>query len=75
MSDSKEIYSSRPWRHLRKVAGLICRLPDAAAIEKVQVSSVDLDESSKVEPQRSGDTLKITVPKHAKATVVLLSKS
>jgi hypothetical protein len=69
------------WRHLRKVEGfdsnleVICRLPDAASMNNVQISSVDLGESSKVEPQRNGNTLKITVPKHAKATVILLSHS
>jgi hypothetical protein len=68
------------WRHLRNAAGhdsdleVTCRLPDAAALRNVQVSAVDLGETTKVEPKRTGDTLKISVPRHGKATVVLLAK-
>ena len=66
------------WRYLRHADGfdsnlkVIARLPDAAAIGKVEVYSVDRGEKSIVEPQRQGDQFTITVPKHAKATVILL---
>jgi hypothetical protein len=66
------------WRHLRGAEGfnsnleVICRLPDAAAIKTAEVDSIDLGEKSDVTPRREGDTLRITVPKHGKATVILL---
>ena len=69
------------WRHLRKGEGfntdleVVCRLPDAASMKTARVTAVDLDESTNIEPRREGDTLRITVPKHGKATVILLSPS
>jgi hypothetical protein len=68
------------WRHLRKAEGfdtnleVTCRLPDAAAMRNVRVTAVDLGQTSDAEPRPSGDTLRITVPRHAKATVILLSR-
>ena len=68
------------WRHLRNAEGfdsnleVTCRLPDAGELKTVRVASVDLGESSNVEPRREGNALKITVPKHGKATVILLSR-
>jgi hypothetical protein len=66
------------WRHLRGAEGfnsnleVICRLPDAAAIKTAEVDAIDLGEKFDVTPRREGDTLRITVPKHGKATVILL---
>ncbi len=66
------------WRALRHAGGydsnlpIICRLPNAAAVESVEVDSVDLGEKTSVTPQRVGNQLTITVPKHGKATVILL---
>ena len=68
------------WRHLRNGAGynanleVVCRLPDAAAMKTAEVNAVDLGEKSEVVPHREGDTLRITVPKHGKATVILLRR-
>jgi hypothetical protein len=68
------------WKHLRNAqaveSGLevTCRLPDAADMKAAKITAVDLGESASVQPQVSGDTLKINVPKHSKATVILLSK-
>jgi hypothetical protein len=67
------------WRHLRKAEGwdenleVICRLPDAEAMRHVYVSAIDLGATAKVEPARSGDTLRIKLPRHGKATAVVLS--
>lgn len=67
------------WRHLRQAEGfnerleVTCRLPDAADLKHVSVNAVDLGESTVVQPERSRDAIKITVPKHGKATVILLS--
>jgi hypothetical protein len=67
------------WRYLRKAEGfdkdvtVTCRLPDAAGMKKVRVTAIDLGETHDLEAKHSGDTLKITVPKHGKATVILLS--
>jgi hypothetical protein len=66
------------WRVLRNAPGydanlrVIARLPNAADVRSVEVDSVDLGEKSSEAPQRSGDTLTINVPKHGKATVILL---
>lgn len=67
------------WRSFRRVDGsdqnvpVICRLPDAADMQYVYAASLDLAETRRIEPERSGDTLKIAVPRHGKATVILLS--
>jgi len=66
------------WRHLRGAEGfnanleVVCRLPEAAAVRTVEVNSVDLGETTNVTPRREGDTRRITIPKHGKATVILL---
>lgn len=66
------------WRALRHADGydaslkVICRLPNADAVQSAEVDSVDLGEHISIEPQRNGDTLTIVVPKHGKATVILL---
>ena len=66
------------WRHLRGAEGfnanleVVCRLPEAAAVRTVEVHAVDLGETTNVTPRREGDTLRITIPKHGKATVILL---
>ncbi len=66
------------WRSLRHANGydsnvqVIARLPNAAAVQSAEVDSVDLGEKTAVTPQRDGNQLTITVPKHGKATVILL---
>ena len=66
------------WRALRNAEGfdgkseVIARLPDAAEIGSVEVDSVDGGEKTMVQPQRDGDKLTIPVPRHGKATVILL---
>lgn len=66
------------WRALRHAGGydsnlpVITRLPNAAHVRSVEVDSIDLEEKTSVTPQRSGNQLTITVPKHGKATVILL---
>ena len=66
------------WRALRKAEGfdsnieVAVRLPDLAAVESVEVYSVDRGEKTVLEPHRDGDRLSITVPKHGKATVIVL---
>jgi hypothetical protein len=66
------------WRLLRAAPGfntgldVVVRLPDAASMKTAEVYSVDLGEETSVQPRREGDTLHITVPKHGKATVILL---
>ncbi len=66
------------WRSLRQAEGfnrnleVVCRLPQAASLQSVEVHAIDLGESASVEPRRQGDELRITVPKHGKATVILL---
>jgi len=68
------------WRHLRQAEGyhenlpVVCRLPDAADLAHVSVTSIDLNETVRVEPRRDGDTIRVSAPKHGKATVILLSK-
>ena len=67
------------WRHLRNVTGyaenleVTCRLEDAANMQHARASAIDLGESWDVNLARSGDTLKFTVPKHGKATAIVLS--
>jgi hypothetical protein len=74
------ITMTSPWRILRKAEGfdaglqVVCRLPDAAELGQVYASSLDLGETAKLEPQRKGDTLTLTVPKHGRSTVILLSR-
>lgn len=69
------------WRHLRNASGfdsdltVTCRLPDAEAMSHVQASAIDLGETWSLNAKRTGDTLTITVPKHGKATVIVLSKA
>jgi hypothetical protein len=66
------------WRALRHADGydsnlqVVARLPNAADVQSVEVDSVDLGEKTTVTPQRDGNQLTITVPKHGKATVILL---
>lgn len=66
------------WRALRHADGydsnlqVIARLPNAAAVQSVEVDSVDLGEKTSVTPHRDGNQLTIPVPKHGKATVILL---
>lgn len=66
------------WRYLRHADGfdlneeVIARLPDAAKIGSVEVYSDDGGTKSIEEPHRDGDKLTITVPRHGKATVILL---
>jgi hypothetical protein len=66
------------WRYLRNAEGydrnleVICRLPDAATFKTAEIHSVDLGERTEIQPRQEGNTLRITVPKHGKATVILL---
>ena len=66
------------WRELRNADGfdtnlqVIARLPDAGNVASVEVDGVDGGEKTTVEPEREGDRLTITVPRHGKATVILL---
>jgi hypothetical protein len=67
------------WRAYRNAGGfeqnleVICRLPDSAQLEHVYVSSLDLEENWKVKPRRDGEKLTVTVPRHARGTVIILS--
>lgn len=69
------------WRQLRKVSGyaenleVICRLPDTAKLQHVRASAIDLDEKWDLTPSRAGDVLTFTVPRHGKATAIVLSSS
>jgi hypothetical protein len=69
------------WRQLRKITGyaenleVICRLPDAAKMQSVRASAIDLGETWDLTVTRSDDTLKLTVPRHGKATAIVLSSS
>ncbi len=66
------------WRALRNAEGydanlqVIARLPNAGDVRSVEMDSVDMGEKISEAPQRSGDALTINVPKHGKATVILL---
>ncbi len=67
------------WRTLRNYEGfdrdvrVTCRLPDADRLTNVYVSSPDLGGTVKVSPERNGDAMTITVPRHGRSTVILLS--
>jgi hypothetical protein len=67
------------WRYLRHAEGfvrnleVVCRLPDAAALKHVYAASIDLGTHLPLEADREGNTLRIRVPQHGKATVILLS--
>ena len=67
------------WRSFRGVDSsdqnvpVIYRLPDAAGMQYVYAASFDLAETRRLEPERSGDTLRITLPRDGKATVILHS--
>ena len=66
------------WRALNHADGfdpnlqVIARLPNASAVQSVEVDSIDLGEKTSLTPQRNGNQLTITVPRHGKATVILL---
>ena len=66
------------WRTLRHASGydpnlqVIARLPNAAQIQSAEIDSIDLGEKTSVSPQHDGNQLTITVPRHGKATVILL---
>jgi hypothetical protein len=68
------------WRLRRNAEGfdrnatVICRLPDAAEMRHVYVASVDLHTVVRVEPARNRDAIEITVPRHGKATMIVLAK-
>lgn len=67
------------WRHLRHVQGyaenleLLCRLPDASDMRHVRATAIDLGESWDLKANPKGDLLRLTVPRHAKATAIILS--
>lgn len=66
------------WRALNHADGydsnlrVNARLPNAADVKSIEVDSVDLGTKTSLAPNRNGDQLTITVPKHGKATVILL---
>jgi hypothetical protein len=68
-----------PWRTFRSADGfdrdvtLTCRLPDAAEMNHIYAAAIDLKETTKLQPQREGDALRITVPRHGKVTMLVLS--
>ncbi|MGH2510730.1 MAG: hypothetical protein ACRDHZ_25465, partial [Ktedonobacteraceae bacterium] len=67
------------WRQLRHVQGytenleVLCHLPDASHMNRVRATAIDLDEAWDLNATRDGDMLTLTVPRHAKATAVILS--
>jgi hypothetical protein len=67
------------WRHLRKVENsdanleVICHLPDADRMKNIHATAIDLEQSWPLQPTRDGDTLKLVIPQHGKATVILLA--
>jgi hypothetical protein len=67
------------WRQLRKAQGytenleVLCRLPDASNMKRIRATAIDLDKAWDLTAALDGDALKFTVPRHAKATVVVLS--
>jgi hypothetical protein len=67
------------WRNLRQAEGVarnlevVCRLPDAGSMKYVSAHAIDLGSTSRLEAVRNGDTLRMRVPQHGKATVILLS--
>jgi hypothetical protein len=68
------------WRLRRNAEGfdrdakVVCRLPDAAEMRHIYAASVDLGAVVKVTPARDGDAIEITVPRHGKATMLVLAK-
>jgi hypothetical protein len=66
------------WRALRHADGfntdlaVMARLPNAAEMNSAEVYAVDRGEKAVVTPHHDGDRLTITVPRHGKATVILL---
>jgi hypothetical protein len=67
------------WRCLREVDNsdanleVICRLPDADRMKNIRATAIDLQQSWALQPTRDGDKLKLVVPQHGKATVILLA--
>lgn len=67
------------WRHLRKVDNsdanveVICRLPDAGRMKNIRATAIDRQQSWTLQPSCTGDTLKLVIPQHGKATVILLA--
>lgn len=67
------------WRQLRKATGyaekleVVCRLPDAAQVQNARASAIDLDQSWNLPIARNGDALRLIVPRHGKATAIILS--
>ena len=67
------------WRQLRHVQGytenvvVICRLPDASNMRHIRATAIDLGEAWDLKGTGETDMMKFTVPRHAKATVVVLS--
>jgi hypothetical protein len=68
------------WRQLRKVSDYAenlevgCRLPDASSMRSIRTTAIDLGEAWDLEATRDGDMLKFKVPRHAKASVIVLSR-
>ncbi|HVN81749.1 MAG TPA: hypothetical protein VMW38_22380 [Terriglobia bacterium] len=66
------------WRGARHAAGfdtnlpVVCRLPDAGNLQHDYVCSIDLGATQRLKPQLDGDTFRITLPRHGKASVILL---
>jgi hypothetical protein len=66
------------WRTLRNADGfdtdkqVTVRLPDELKMTRAEIYSLDRDEQTTLEPRNDGDKLVITVPRHGKATVILL---
>lgn len=66
-------------RQTRKVQGytenleVSCRLPDASNMRRIKATAIDMGETWALNAALDGATLNFTVPRHAKATVVLLS--
>jgi hypothetical protein len=67
------------WRYLRKAEGfdrdleVVCRLPDAGGLKHARAFAIDLGTAAALEPVRDGDTVRIRVPQHGKATAIMLS--
>jgi hypothetical protein len=66
------------WRVLRHSDGfdhdlkVVVRLPEVPGIGAVEAYSVDSGEKAVLVPERAGERLTLMVPKHGKATVILL---
>ncbi|MCW5980758.1 MAG: hypothetical protein KIT09_21940 [Bryobacteraceae bacterium] len=67
------------WRNLRNVEGfdrdlkVVARLPDADRLTHIYVSSIDGGRAWKVQPQRNGDAITITVPQHGRGSAIVLA--